>query len=222
MRIARFIVLLMLIAAPLAAQDVSQGVGHISIASVSGDAGNFAIQAGESLPVTWDNPPLDAFLYIFLWTPIGHDQPMRLLGIDVNAADGVSVRWTPPEYQHGRPFALAIYADGRLVSPIPTGWEYFSAKAPPEGICSAWATFNGPPVVFDYPLNTEEHWLGSINDYVPVLEQFVDPEGSVWWKIDLSQSEIIAPYVVDLVLPDTGWISASMASLHGDCSFLDE
>ena len=79
---------------------------------------------------------------------------------------------------------------------------------------------NGPPEVYDNPPNSGEYRIvGFLNDYAPVLEQLDDAEGFRWWKIDLSQPEIVTLSADDIVLPEVGWIYAGVASLHGECGF---
>ncbi len=205
------------------AQSTREGVGVVSMPTIAGETGMVAIQAGEPLPVTWLDPPPDALLYVFAWLPLADGQPPLLLGIDTDVADGISLLWTPPEYLYGRPFALAVYPDGHILTSSLTCLEYGSGKAPPPGICSVVGIGNsGSPEVFDYPPNSGTYQvLGYLNDYAPVLEQLDDTEGFRWWKIDLAQQDAVAK-IADVALPDTGWIYAVGASLHGDCSFLEK
>jgi len=62
---------------------------------ITGDAGNFALLAGETITFTWENAPTGADKYEFVLVPL-NKEPSFVLGIDFDDSDGVAVSWTIP------------------------------------------------------------------------------------------------------------------------------
>lgn len=220
MRVITLVLLLLGLALPLSAQDDEPHmVGRVTIPYLFGDAGMVAVQAGATLPVTWENAPEGALIYILLWRSNVSGIP-SLIGIDIDASDGVSVQWKIPERLSGMPYGVALYADGgrEISDNRRSGLEYGSGIAPPEGICSVSASPNAPEV-FAYASGGQ--LLGYLNDYAPALERVVDSDGFPWIRIDLSQPDIVAPIERGLALPEIGWIYAHGTRLFGDCGFLE-
>lgn len=221
MRAATILLLLICIALPLAAQAEQPVAGRVTIPYLFGDAGMVALQAGETLPVTWHDAPPGALVYIFLWRSYFTRIP-SFIGVDIDPAYGVSVQWKIPEHLSGMPYGIAVYADGtRVVSDNRiSGLEYGSGTAPPEGICSAGSTGMDGTSVFAES-TTDSAYLGQLQGYAPVLDRIEDAQGILWLQIELSAEAVYRYESVDL-LPETGWVYANFVRLFGDCSFLDE
>jgi hypothetical protein len=204
----------------LSAQDARRGVGLVTIPYLYGDTGMVAIQAGEVLPVTWEDAPPGAFVYIFLWRSYGTGD-LSFMGIDFGDGDSVSIRWKVLENLGGVPFAVALYGDGTSLPSIndASSLIYGSGSAPPEGICSVRVSDTAPEV---FANEGGIRILGYMGSYAPALAYVVDSAGFPWIRIDLSQPGVIAPLDPNLALLDTGWIYAHRTQLFGDCGFLGE
>ncbi len=219
MRTILILILAVSFALPLAAQDDTGVVGRVSIPYLYGDAGMVALQAGEVLPVTWNDAPPGALVYLFWWR--GYDVGMSLMGVDLNPTNGVVIRWKVPEHIGGMPIGVALFADGtRIISDNRiSGLEYGSGTAPPEGICTAGSSgMDGTPVFADS--TTDSAFLGQLQRYAPVQGRVEDAQGIVWLKIALS-SEVVYQYYDD-PLPESGWVYDSYVRLFGNCAFLGE
>ncbi|MBI1280448.1 MAG: hypothetical protein GC179_20165 [Anaerolineaceae bacterium] len=217
------VLLLYLLPISVLAQPSPSDFGDIDLPYRSGDAGMVAIQAGDKVTVTWNNPPPDALLYIIVWKSITEDQSWFIMGIDTQSEDGVSIIWKIPEYLAGKPYGVAFYKDGtRRFSKI-TPLDYGSGEAPPAGICSIGIVgLSGSSEIFsNQPDGGSMIILGYLSGYARVLGREVDADGFPWLKIDLTSSGVINPLDNTLTMPDIGWIYANNIHLTGDCSFLD-
>jgi Leucine-rich repeat (LRR) protein/WD40 repeat protein len=104
-------------------------VGYITFPAGYGDAGSFALQAGATITLTWEEAPLDADRYDFILYSSG---TASMVGSDEDSADGVGVKWRVPEALTARLRALAYLSDGRV---IPSGWSgdiYTAQSGPPS------------------------------------------------------------------------------------------
>ena len=84
---------------------------------LTGDAGNFALLAGETITFTWENAPTGADKYEFTLAPL-NKEPSFVLGIDFDDSDGVAVSWTIPEHVAAELRATAYFPDGRKIEII--------------------------------------------------------------------------------------------------------
>src|SRR3990172_7180627 len=85
-------------------------VGLLSFPSISGDAGNAVLLAGDEITIVWEEAPPGAERYEFTIEP-EDGGPAVLLGEDLDPSDGVSDRWTVPEHLAGGFDAVAHFAD---------------------------------------------------------------------------------------------------------------
>lgn len=164
---------------------------------ITGDAGNFALLAGETITFTWENAPTGADKYEFVLVPL-NKEPSFLLGIDFDDSDGVAVSWTIPEHIAAELHATAFFPDDRKIelSFAPT---IYSGDFPPAGVCSLIAR-NQPVEVYRLPDRTAEIFaLLHPTVYAHVLE--IAPNG--WYRIDASAAELFTPPLG--ILPDTGF-----------------
>ena len=220
MRILIPVLLLIGFALPLSAQEGQPQAGRVTIPYLFGDGGMVALQAGEVLPVTWNEAPSGAVIYIFWWRSYFSPLP-SLIGIDFDLSDGVSVRWKIPEHMSGMPYGIAVYADGTHVvsDNRESGLEYGSGSAPPEGICSVRSSGMEGTSVFAES-TTKSTFLGQLEGYAPARGQVDDEEGIPWIQIELSSTAVYR-YQQDDPLPETGWVFANFVHMFGDCSFLE-
>ncbi len=223
LKLISLLVILYLPAIPLSIQPQDSPVGNINMPYLSGDAGMVAIQAGSTVTVTWENPPPDAALYVFMWKSNAKDKSWLIMGIDTKSGDGISIRWKIPEYVAGKPYGVAFYTDGsRQLSNI-SSLDYSSGEAPPAGICSVGIVgLSGSSEIFsNQPDGGSMIILGFLGGYARVLDRETDSDGFPWLKIDLTASGVIHPLDDSLTMPEVGWIYAHNVQLNGDCSFLD-
>ncbi len=102
---------------------VSQQIGSISVSPyIVADAGNFALNGGTTITISWVGGPADAIRTDFFQR--GFDGSMGLISTDTNASDGLSTTWVAPVKFQGELTASAIRADGSHVSPIFTPTVY--------------------------------------------------------------------------------------------------
>ncbi len=194
-----------------------QTFGSIDLPHGTDDAGSVGLQAGETIPVRWENAPPDAQFYAFIW--VGNFP--ALMGIDTNATDGIAIEWRVPEYISGKPIGIALFADGTWRISRITSLDYSSGHAPPEGVCVVDYSSNAPEVFDNLPNAGAYRILGYLRDYAPVLEIVDDDEGFRWFRVDLSQPSVINPLDGVSDLPETAWVYG-IAALVGDCSELQE
>ena len=170
---------------------------------ITGDAGNFALLAGETITFTWENAPTGADKYEFVLAPL-NKEPSFVLGIDLDDSDGVAVSWTIPEHLAAELRATAYFPDGRKIeSNAPA---IYSGDFPPAGVCSLMAR-NQPVEVYRLPDRTAEIFaLLNPAVYAHVLE--IGPNG--WYRIDASAAELYTPSRG--VLPDTGFRDAAIST----------
>lgn len=164
---------------------------------ITGDAGNFALLAGETITFTWENAPTGADKYEFVLAPLD-EEPSFVLGIDLDDSDGVAVSWTIPEHIAAELRATAYFPDDRKIelSFAPT---IYSGEFPPAGVCSLIARHQ-PVEVYRLPERTAAIFaLLYPSVYAHVLE--IAPNG--WYRIDASAAELHTPSRG--MLPDTGF-----------------
>jgi hypothetical protein len=169
----------------------------LSFPSVGGDAGNFSLLAGETIPITWEHAPLGADRYEFNLVPIDHS-PTVVVGIDTDASDGVAVTWQVTAHVAAELHATAYFPGDRTidVSFAPT---VYSGDLPPAGVCSLLAR-NQPVEVYRQPDRTAEIFaLLYPAVYARVLE--AAPDG--WYRIDASVAEVYTRPLTNS--PDTGF-----------------
>jgi hypothetical protein len=154
---------------------------------ISGDAGNFALLAGETITFTWENAPMGADKYEFVLVPLDKE-PSIALGSDLDDSNGVTVTWTIPEHIAAELHATAYFPNDRKFELLfaPT---IYSGDFPPEGVCSLIARHQ-PVEVFRVPDRTAEIFaLLHPAVYARVLE--IAPKG--WYRIDASTAESYIP-----------------------------
>jgi hypothetical protein len=97
--------------------------GFIEFPYLHADAGNFQLQTGETIPLTWKLAPPAAERYDFILYPLDESRPI-VLGMDMNAADGAAIQLVVPPNISGELKGLAYYADGSILSSAISGTIY--------------------------------------------------------------------------------------------------
>jgi len=100
-----------------ALQEIWLTQGSINISSyISADAGNYRLQAGETITLRWDNAPiqlLSATFYV-----VGSNGARTEIGKDIDPQDGLSISWTVPTILDGH----QLLAEG--VAPNAASFDY--------------------------------------------------------------------------------------------------
>jgi hypothetical protein len=159
-------------------------VGFIVIPGV-GDAGNFFLDAGSTVMLIWNDPPLDAARYDFALLDAS-GMPV-VIGTDIEPADGVSVQWLVPANLPGYEVGGTAYsAKGEAVY-FARGGTVYSHEAPPQNICTLSNNTIGAILVHLEPNPSSQIFADLIpGRYVQVYER--TPDG--WYRIDASKLEV--------------------------------
>jgi hypothetical protein len=164
---------------------------------LTGDAGNFALLAGETITFTWENAPKGADKYEFALAPL-NKEPALVLGIDFDDSDGVAISWAIPEHVAAELRATAYFTDGGKIETY--AGTIYSGDFPPVGVCSLIARHR-PVEVYRLPDRTAEIFaLLHPPAYAHVLE--IAPDN--WYRIDASAAELYTTPPLS-ILPDTGF-----------------
>jgi len=191
--------------------EVSE-VGILSFPSISGDAGNAVLIAGDEITIVWEEAPPEAERYEFTFEP-EDGGPTVLLGEDLDRSDGVSVRWTVPEHLAGDFDAVAHFADGSTIS---AGWSamVYSGIAPPVGICVLRSSTVGVVMLFLEPtIESADFAEVYPGEYAEVLGRTADD----WYLVDAGMAHLTYPRDPQ---PITGWTPDEGILLHGPCGDL--
>jgi len=197
---------------PIPGPTAAPRVGVLSFPSISGDAGNAVLIAGDEITIVWEEAPPEAERYEFTFEP-EDGGPTVLLGEDLDSSDGVSVRWTVPEHLAGDFDALAHFADGSTVS---AGWSamVYSGTAPPAGTCVLQSSTVGVVMLFLEP-TTESADFADVypGEYAEVLGRTADD----WYLVDASMAHLTYPLDPQSA---TGWTPDHGLVLRGPCEDL--
>lgn len=198
---------------PSATPTRTKYAGTISISKFIGDAGNFALQAGEITTLTWEEPPQGATYYEFLFIH-EHEDQTDVLDVDYDDSDGVSIDWWVPEHLVGELEALAHYPDGHIIYAI-WGGTIYSGSYPPQGFCSMRSASVGVVDIFPSPnINQPEMAYLEPGTYAQVFERYANG----WYLISTSEVSFLPDQTQK---PDRGWVNEREAfRLHGPCDEL--
>lgn len=183
--------------------------GYLEFPYRAADAGNFSLQAGQVITLSWQDAPQSIGPYEFSFVPDVSGEPIAI-GIDHQESDGVSVDWVVPEHLAGRFQAITYLASGEEVRAGPSGAIY-SGEMPPEGVCSLSSSF-GAVDVFAEPSREAEVLAVLIpGSYATVQERKSDG----WYLVDASQALDMAS---GQAAEGSGWITDLFSiELHGEC-----
>ena len=187
-------------------------VGFLSFPSVTGDAGNWALQAGDEITIVWEQAPPGAEMYEFTLEPeeVG---PALFLGEDLDPSDGVSILWTVPEHLAGSFEAAAYFADGGVIHARWSGMVY-SGTIPPAGICTLSASTIGVVQLYAEPDIEGAVVAYLLLEYTEVLGRTSDD----WYLVDASAASMLDAMEPK---PETGWVTPiDRIDLHGPCEDL--
>ena len=185
-------------------------IGYLTFPYRAADAGNFALQAGETITLVWEEAPPGASRYEFTFLPDG-PAPATFIGTDEDASDGATAQWLVPQDLNGSFEATAYYLDGHTIGAGPSGAIY-SGKLPPAGVCALSTGGAGPIDLLTEPSPDATSFAFLLpGSYAEVLQHTTDG----WYLVDASEAY---DQVTNLPSSGSGWISdQELLKLHGPC-----
>jgi hypothetical protein len=178
--------------------------GWVSFPYRYADAGNFSLQAGDMITMTWSDAPLGGDRYEFVTRPTGDSTAATVIGSDRDPSDGVAITWSVPEQVSADLRAVAYLPGGRVLL---SNWSaIYSGSAPPEGVCTASSATIGALALFTGP----EFGSGGVGHIPPGTYAQVAERTDHWYRVDASQSDLEG-------MAQSGWVRAEDAVLHGAC-----
>ena len=161
-------------------------VGFIMIPGV-GDAGNYFLDAGSTVTLTWNSPPLEAARYDF--TILDTSDIPVVIGTDIDSSDGVSVQWLVPSNLPGYEIGGIAYTAEGQPAYFTSGGTVYSHEVPPQDICTLSNRTIGAIPVHLEPNPSAQVFANLVGGlYVQVYERRPD----AWYRIDASKLEIFS------------------------------
>jgi hypothetical protein len=176
-------------------------VGSVDLPYIMGDAGNFLLQAGDTITITWENGPTDAAFVVFLYS---HKGVNTVIGVDNYLVDGISVQWEVPAHLVGVPLAIAYQADGTPVFRPMFFGDIYSGDLPPTDKCVVSSGTIGAIPIF--PVRDDTLRTEPIGDLTPSNQAVVVNRLKEWVEIDLSSIHLVDG---SFGIGKTGWIKPS-------------
>lgn len=163
---------------PTSPQTTERVQGFLKFPYLSADAGNFNLQAGEQLTVTWVDAPPEANKYRFVILNLdGKD--VQTLSMTQSTAVEVQATWMVPPDFTGTLEGHAYFDDGHVVRSGCCSHVY-SNRMPPEGICSLGTTGMMPQQLYEQRADEIERIIGIAPGlYLEVLAR--SAEG--WYRV---------------------------------------
>jgi len=185
-------------------------IGYITFPYWAADAGNFALQAGETITLVWEEAPPGASRYEFIFLP---DAPaaFTFIGTDEDASDGATAQWLVPQDLNGSFKGTAYFPDGHTIAAGPSGAIY-SGKLPPDGICALSSGGAGPIDLLTEPSSDATPFAFLLpGSYAEVLQRTTDG----WYLVDAREAR---DQITNLLTTGSGWISdQARIKFHGPC-----
>ena len=161
-------------------------VGFIMIPGL-GDAGNYFLDAGFTVTLTWSDPPLEAARYDF--TMLDTSGIPVVIGTDIDSTDGVSVQWLVPANLSGYEVGGTAYSATGQATYFAYGGTVYSREVPPRDICTLSNRTIGAIPVHLEPNPSSQVFANLVaGQYIQVHERRPD----AWYRIDASQLEIFS------------------------------
>ncbi|MGD2057715.1 MAG: hypothetical protein PVF85_01635 [Anaerolineales bacterium] len=137
----------------------TEGVeGFLKFPYLSADAGNFNLQAGEQITVTWVDAPPGANKYLLVVLNLdGKD--VQTLAMTLSTEDEVQAVWMVPPDFTGTLEGHAYFDDG-YVARSGCCTLVYSNRMPPEGICSLVTTGMMPQQLYEQRADEIERIIG--------------------------------------------------------------
>lgn len=178
--------------------------------------GYVAIQAGESLSITWADAPKGGSRYEFNLYPYDDSAPL-LLGVDDDARDGVRVLWQVPPQLTGILRATAYLPNGITIASF--GEAIATGEAPPVGVCTLRNLTADP--YSPARLALEPNANSPIFGYLPagVYVQILGYTADGWQQVEATNAFFETP--PPQPAPTSGWLSPETRTARfGPCEAL--
>lgn len=197
--------------------------GYLDMPYLFADAGMVSIEAGATLPVTWEDYPAGAERYAVF------ANQRVLIGEDSDASDGVQVQWNVPEDFSGSLWGEAYDQNGTLVGvafsppdvgaavipPTPSIAELFVGEPPAQECIGANLSPFGDATIYgtlsfdDDGIGILPHGLGTV--VVGRAER--PPDGLGFYQITLENVQLNEGVTAEL-----GWVLDRLISVYPPCS----
>jgi hypothetical protein len=177
------------------------------------DAGNYVLQAGETVKIIWENAPPGAtrFEFNFIHKDNGREE---VIGVDYDDSEGVFIFWWVPDHLQGNLRVSAYFTEGQVIYDL-WGETIWSGSYPPQDVCSMSSASVGVVQVFP-STNMNQPQIGYLEpgSYARVLERYANG----WYQI--STSEVFFP-PNQSQKPEHAWVHERESFfLHGPCDEL--
>jgi hypothetical protein len=193
-------------------------VGSVRIFPDAADAGHYFLDAGSTVTLTWNGPPLNAARYDF--TMLDASDLVIVIGTDIDPTDGISVQWLVPANLSGIEVGAIAYSSNGQADYFAHGGTVYSNQGPPQNICTLGVQNVGALEVYSEPSISLQGFAYLIaGSYAEVYEHTADG----WYRIDASKAwvhQISKAGVNQTRQPatGTGWVFESHGSrLFGSC-----
>ena len=134
---------------PSRTEHTSSIQGFLEFPYVSADAGNFSLQAGERISITWIQAPPDADKYELVL--INSDEDItQTIALNHPSTGDVQAIWLVPPELSGKLEARAYFNDGHVVRSGCCA-QVYTNKLPPEEICSLRTAGIAPQHLYTQP-----------------------------------------------------------------------
>ena len=184
--------------------------GHLQFPYNSADAGNFILQAGEEIVITWEGAPVGASLYEIRFIRSDTLEENQIM-VSNHPTEGIVAAWLVPERVSGRLEGVAVYSDGREVRSGCCS-QVFTGDLPPEGICSLLVHGIGVQNLYQGPKEESLRIAGiAPGIYLEVLERTING----WYFV---RADNVIDSGTSETASMTGWINGQEnVGLHGPC-----
>jgi hypothetical protein len=184
--------------------------GYLVFPYQSADAGNFSLQAGEDIQITWKQAPQGANSYEFVFIR-ANDGVSLTIGVDHDFSNGVEGTMNVSAHLSGQLVGIARFGDDDQIWSLSS--TVYAGELPPDDVCSLQA--NGVGVVdiyLDPEIDSPRFAYLIPGTYATVLKR-IDND---WYLIDAS---VAIDSTTNAAAEGEGWVNAinSSFSLHGSC-----
>jgi hypothetical protein len=185
--------------------------GYLTFPYQSADAGNFFLQAGDDILITWEQAPPGAESYTFIFTESG-EGVAQIIGIDDDGLNGVATTMPVPAHLNGEIVGRTQFGDDVQIWSFPS--TVYSGELPPADVCSLQANGVGITNIYREPeMNSPRFAYLTPGTYATVIKK-IDND---WYLIDAS---VAIDSTDNTAAHGEGWVNAntSSISLHGSCN----
>jgi hypothetical protein len=177
----------------------------------SADAGNFFLQAGDDILITWEQAPQGAKSYTLIYVDSA-DGVSQTFGIDDDGQNGVTATMNVPAHLNGQLVGRAQFGDGDQIWSASS--TVYSGEVHSTNVCSLQANGVGVVNVYREPEFASPRFAYlTPGTYATVIKKIANE----WYLIDAS---VAIDVTENTAAQGEGWVNAgkSSKSLHGSCN----